>query len=685
MSKKTVHFLIAAMLCLTTISSSAQEKLKPKDLPETHKNWLTKEVRYIITSVERDIFLMLQTSRERDRFIEAFWKQRDPTPGTELNEFRSEHYKRFNHVNRRFISAGKEGWQTDRGKIYIILGEPMEVRQFNGSDAYYPAESWYYQSMLEHGLPQAFHLLFYQKNRIGDYIIYNPGMEGPWSLLSSYRGNPGEYMESYYRLDEIEPELASLSISLIPGQSSQQFPSLASAAFLNSIDMVAINKIKDQYARKFMQYKDIVEVEYSANYMESEAEVKILQDADGVSHVHFSIEPKNLSMSSYEGSIYTNLDFSGMVTDPSGRTIYQFDRQIPLRFTEDEFQRMRTRPFSFTEAFPLISGEYLFSLLLKNSISKEFTSFETNIRIPEESPSPKIGQILLGFNAVRPSQSEAPGSPYVIDEIQLYSQGRKSFVRQDSLYTVFQLVNLRPEVLTKGSIQYIFFKEDEEFSRESFPLSKYQGRSNIMDMFPLKTFPPGYYKIKVSVLDGGQTEILSQQENFEISPVSTIPRPWVMAKYMIDPEKRNADFILGTEYLNAEDIERALPLLERAYRANPNNGDFGLRFAQAKFRQGQFVETLNILVPLSESIEDNYDLNNLMAGSYQASGDYAKAIRVYQATIDRFGVNTSLLNALGDCYAELGNKTEALAALEKSLEIDGTQDTVKAKITELKK
>ena len=79
--------------------------------------------------------------------------------------------------------------------MYIILGPPLTNRIFDGTDAYDPCESWSYQGVEEYGLPHAFTLLFYQKGRIGDYILYQPGMEGPWSLLSNYHGDMTNYLE----------------------------------------------------------------------------------------------------------------------------------------------------------------------------------------------------------------------------------------------------------------------------------------------------------------------------------------------------------------------------------------------------------------------------------------------------------------------------------------------------------
>jgi len=685
MNKNILSFLFLFLFILSVILFPAQDSLKPRDLPANHRDWLTKEVFYLITPVEKEIFLKLQTSRERDRFIEAFWKQRDPTMGTERNEFREEHYKRFNHANTRFISAGKEGWKTDRGKIYIILGPPLTNRIFNGSDVYYPCEAWSYQGIEEFGLPHAFNLLFYQKGRIGDYILYQPGMEGPWSLLSNYHGDMTNWYESYYVLDNIEPELASMSLSLIPGDNSAQFPSLSSALLIGNIDYAAVRKIKDQYARKFLLYKDVVQVEYTANYIASDSRVQVLQDEQGIAYIHFSIEPKNLSMSSYENSIYTNLEFSGMVTDKAGKSIFQFDKQIPLRFSREQFEQMKQRPFSYSDAFPLIPGEYMFSLLLKNSVSKEFTSFETNIKIPEKNTKPKISQLLLAFNAIRPASPKDSSSPFIVGGLQLYSQPGNSFTKQDNLHVHFQMADLDEDSYQNGSLIYTFYKEDKEFDSQTYPLSRFQGSLNIIETFQLEKYPPGYYKIRVSINDGNQNEILTQQEQFEVSPIAYIPRPWVMSGYLIESRGPRTGFILGSEYLNSGEIEKAFPLLEQAFRTEPNNGEFGILFAKVRFEQKRYQDVLNILETLPESVKDNYDLSMLIGGSYQALGDFTKAIDIFKQTLDMFGVNTNLLNTLGRCYSGAGNTTEALAALDKSLEIDPNQEEIKALVQEIKK
>ena len=92
-----------------------------KELETPYKKWLNEEVVYIITDEEKTSWKRLATDEEREQFIEQFWLRRDPTPDTEENEYREEHYRRIAYSNERFAS-GIPGWKTDRGRIYITYG-----------------------------------------------------------------------------------------------------------------------------------------------------------------------------------------------------------------------------------------------------------------------------------------------------------------------------------------------------------------------------------------------------------------------------------------------------------------------------------------------------------------------------------------------------------------------------------
>ncbi len=83
-------------------------------------------LRYIL--VPDDLSHLKGLPREKQKeWIEAYWKEKDPTPGTEANELRMEHYRRIQHANQRFTAMRQKGMDTDRGQIYIRYGEPDEI------------------------------------------------------------------------------------------------------------------------------------------------------------------------------------------------------------------------------------------------------------------------------------------------------------------------------------------------------------------------------------------------------------------------------------------------------------------------------------------------------------------------------------------------------------------------------
>jgi len=77
----------------------ANAKALKIELSKTYRKWLDEDVRWIITDQERSAFMQLSNDEERDQFIEAFWQRRDPTPDTEENEFKEEHYRRIAYAN----------------------------------------------------------------------------------------------------------------------------------------------------------------------------------------------------------------------------------------------------------------------------------------------------------------------------------------------------------------------------------------------------------------------------------------------------------------------------------------------------------------------------------------------------------------------------------------------------------
>ena len=135
--------LFPLFVCIALLfSGSCHYYRLERKLNPDNADWLNK-VRYIITSEERKLFLDLPSS-EKEEFKEEFWRRRDPDPKTEENEFKMEFEERMEKANELFISEGIPGWLTDRGRIFILFGPPIErivsPQELDGSSQ----EIWYY-------------------------------------------------------------------------------------------------------------------------------------------------------------------------------------------------------------------------------------------------------------------------------------------------------------------------------------------------------------------------------------------------------------------------------------------------------------------------------------------------------------------------------------------------------------
>jgi GWxTD domain-containing protein len=84
----------------------------------------------------------------KTKLFKEFWKRRDPTPDTQENELFQEFYDRVKYANRFYSVGNFTGWQSDRGRVYIIYGPPNEIDQRTSGQGFTKKyEIWYYASV----------------------------------------------------------------------------------------------------------------------------------------------------------------------------------------------------------------------------------------------------------------------------------------------------------------------------------------------------------------------------------------------------------------------------------------------------------------------------------------------------------------------------------------------------------
>lgn len=126
---------------------------------------LVEQLEYVASSSELRT-LKEADPDERESLWDAFWKEKDPSPGTERNEAKEEYFKRVEYANRHF-SGFREGWKTDMGRIHIIYGTPDDIERHPFDLDSPPYEVWYYYG-------EGLKFVFVDEHGLGEYKLVYP-------------------------------------------------------------------------------------------------------------------------------------------------------------------------------------------------------------------------------------------------------------------------------------------------------------------------------------------------------------------------------------------------------------------------------------------------------------------------------------------------------------------------------
>jgi len=451
MKFKIIKLFFIMGIALLIFHLNLFSKEKSDILPSKYQKWLTEEVVHIITGKEKEVFLNLESDKERDFFIKLFWEQRDPNKATPVNEFKTEHYRRLNYANKFFgRDTSRLGCLTDRGRIYIILGPPQDIDRHTGMKELYPTEVWFYTGQGQTFLPAAFNVVFFKRQGIGEYELYSPISDGPYRLLVNYKGDPTDLEAVYQQIREYEPELSNYVLSLIPGERNLPgHPSLLSESLLSNIKTLPQKEVEDKYAESILNYKELIEVDYSTSYMQSDFFMKVFLSEAGQFFIHYSLEPDSLTVDSTGDFYQTNFEINGNLKDQENNVVFQYERNIPLRITEEQIQYIQESSFAIQDMIPVIPGHFTFNVLITNTYSKEFSSHEQIISIPNDPENLSISPLLLSFSSEKIDNYPPYQSPFQLECFHCRTYSNPTFTKKDTLSVAFQVREL-PEELRKN-------------------------------------------------------------------------------------------------------------------------------------------------------------------------------------------------------------------------------------------
>ena len=477
---------------------------------------------------------------------------------------------------------------------------------------------------------------------------------------------------AYKELKELEPNLAQQVLSLIPGESVRPgYESLASNRLMATIFNAPQKKIEVDYAEAILKYKDFVEVEYTANYIGSEVEVQVIRDGDRREPcpLHHRAGP-DLGRGG-RGPVRSALPADRTRLRRRGEDRLPVRQGLPL---QPDSGRARGRPGQVHLHPGRLSArprELQFRHPAQERASKEFTGAGRPLVVPDPAGPPGLGPLLLAYGAETPAAGTRERVPFKVGDAQLFSQTRKMFGAKDTIVLFVQPFGVTPGLKATGTLRSEFLREDLEHLTRTSRLADVPP-TGVVDVQPLTDFPPGYYQVRVTLLDGQEKALAAVKENFEVSLAPSVPRPLVMAK--IAAAATGADELLNTgiQLANKGDVAAALPKLAEAYARAPQRAHVAVAYAQALFRSSDHMRAKDVLRPCAEAENAPAEVPALLGLACQALEEYEAAAKPYTAYLVRFGANVDILNWLGTCYNSLGNTDEALKAWTKSLDISPT-------------
>lgn len=662
------------------------------NLPPQIRDFL-KLTAYVILPQEKEVLLKLETERDRDVFIESFWKERDPTPGTPQNEFKDELIKRFQHVNKFYgRSTTREGWMTDRGRIYMILGEPASHHDFSGRPGLQPSEVWYYYGDIKKGLPPYFGLVFFQRRGAGELRLYDPVSDGVTSLLTNAGNIPfDDYLALYERLVELAPDLATVALSIIPGEIPANFmPSPREAILLANILDLPKKAVNPSYATHFLDYKGLVSTEYMSNFVDSTACVDFAQDPlTGLTFLHFSIAPKTVSFDFHEpkSQHFCNLQLN--VSLRQGQTVvFQYAKDFPVYFSQEEAGRIAANGISVEDAFPMIEGRYRLIVLLQNSVGKEFTIYERDVEAPAPEARTRLAGLSVGYGVREYGRDVS--LPYALLGQKLLVDPSRTISSKESLSFFLSLSGVTEAIWKEGRVVVTIAgsKSGPSAPKTLTILLRTEplGRSWVhFQSLPPGDLPPDYYTVTATLQDGSGKAFDEQGSQFIVSPLEEIPHPVAQAKMIRAANPAPFYVMLAAQAEKAGRTETAETWYERAIASNPDGRRGAVEYARFLLKVGKPEKSLAVIEKVKGDPASRFDYFLTKGRAAMALGRTAEAVEDFLEGNKIYNSDTLLLNSLGTCYARLGQKDKALTALRASLRLDPKQDEIRKFVAEIEK
>ncbi len=507
-----------------------REKALRKELEGPYKQWLNVDVGYIITDEERTAFKRLNTDEEKQQFIEQFWLRRDPTPDTEENEFKEEHYRRIAYANERYAS-GIPGWKTDRGRIYITFGPPDEIESHpsggtyerpmeegGGTTSTYPFEKWRYRYIDNIG--SDINIEFVDPTMTGEYRMTMDPTEKD-ALL--YVPNAGLTMMEQMGLAS-KTDRFNRTDGTHLGTGTQPLP-----ASMNQFERLE-QYAKLQQAPK-VKFKDLEAavtstIRYNTLPMQVRADYIPVTTSSIFTSITIQFDRHDLQFKDKEGISKASVNIYARISSMARRTVNVFEDVVSVEVPTAMLQQAAKGVSVYQKTVPLPPGKYRLNVVAKDITGGNMTSYEKAIDVPrfEEDKLASSTLILADLIEKVPTKSIGTGQ-FVIGGSKVRPRLSESFTREEKLGIYVQLYNFEQDEAThkpSGTIDYEIVKNGSnqkvfEFSEDVNSLKGSATQMTVEKLLPLKTFEPGSYTLRMKVVDKIRNQTLTPSATFTVT------------------------------------------------------------------------------------------------------------------------------------------------------------------------
>ncbi len=513
----------------------AQQKALKQELKGVYKKWVDEDVRWIITDQEMQAFKSLGNDEERDQFIENFWLRRNPNPDSPDNEFREEHYARIAYANEHF-AAGKPGWKTDRGHIYIAFGKPDNIdshpsggnyerpmEEGGGNTSTFPFEIWHYRYL--EGIGDNIDVEFVDSCMCGDYHMTIDRSE-----KDALKHTPGagqtlyEQMGMAKQADRMSGGLEQLGTGpMSQQQQSKQFDRLDTYAKLTAPPVI---KFKDM--ESFMTTSKILTgppflFDVRTDY------VKVTNDTILVP-MTLQIKNSDITFINKDGVAMGTVNILGRVSNLNHKAIQTFEDTVAVQVPSELLARKRNDASVYWKALPLRPGLYKIDIVIKDVNNPDHIGrWQRSLNVPryDDDRLASSSLILAGSMERVPSRDIGAGNfvigdTHIVPRVPTSIASPVTFHRAQSLNFWMQVYNLGIDEKSKqngATIEYQILDlatnkavlQTQELTVKTNPNAD---QFTIEKSLPLASLQPGKYQVNIKVNDGVTKQQIAESAPF---------------------------------------------------------------------------------------------------------------------------------------------------------------------------